>query len=159
MLFTFLYQNRWVIFACIMLAIAFFSLYTFIIRMQRKRRLGPHPVDEMEGIEFEHFLAKHFESQGFTVTVTQPGHDFGADLIIERDGVKTAVQAKRYEANISISAVQEVFAAAAYYECDNSMVITNSYYTASAKTLAEKIGVELWDRDALFEIFQIDETS
>ena len=157
MFLTFLYQNRWIIFACVITAIVFFLLYYCITRLQRKKRMRPHPVDEMEGIEFEHFLAKHFESQGFTVTVTQPGHDFGADLIIERDGVKTAVQAKRYEANISISAVQEVFTAAAYYDCDNSLVITNSYYTASAKTLAEKIGVELWDRDVLFETFEIEE--
>lgn len=157
MFLTFPEQYKWMILTIILAAVAIFALYRLVLYLQKKARMKPHPVDEMDGIEFEHFLARHFESQGFTVEVTKAGHDFGADLVIERDGVKTAVQAKRYDTNISISAVQEVFAAAAYYDCDSSMVITNSYYTSSAKKLAEKIGVELWDRDVLFETFRIEE--
>ena len=152
--FIMINQNIWWIAGCIaaalFLCIAFFAI-RYIIKIREGEK--PHPVDEMEGVEFEHYLAGHFEKQGFEVEVTQAGHDFGADLIITRDGVKTAVQAKRYSENVSLSAVQEVFAAAAYYDCDTSLVITNSYYTSSAKKLAEKIGVELWDRDMLMEMF------
>ena len=147
---------EWLIY-CIIAAVVIIALFWFIrFVITKERKQKPNPIDEMDGIEFEKYLAKHFEKQGFDVELTQAGHDCGADLIITRDGVKTAVQAKRYSENVSLSAVQEVFAAAAYYDCDTSLVITNSYYTSSAKKLAEKIGVELWDRDMLDELFSVE---
>ena len=153
----FLANYKWWFIGSFLAALLLFLMYLLIRALYRfSHRIKPHPVDEMDGIEFEHFLADKLEEQGFDVEVTQPGHDYGADLIIERDGIKTAVQAKRYEANISISAVQEAFTAAAFYDCDNALVITNSYYTSSARTLADKIGVELWDRDTLTELGILD---
>ena len=147
---------EWLIY-CIIAAVVLIALFWFIrFVITKGRKQKPNPIDEMDGIEFEKYLAKYFEKQGFDVELTQAGHDFGADLIITRDGVKTAVQAKRYSENVSLSAVQEVFAAAAYYDCDTSLVITNSHYTSSAKKLAEKIGVELWDRDMLDELFSVE---
>lgn len=112
-------------------------------------------IDNMTGEEFEEYLMVHFNTLGYDVTLTPLSRDFGADLIIEKDEIKTAIQAKRYSNTVGVAAVQQVYAAAAFYDCDNAMVVTNSYFSLPAKQLAEKIGVELWDRDEIINNFNI----
>ena len=47
---------------------------------------------------------------------------------------------------------RSVFVAAkAYYNCNQAMVITNSYFTSGTKNLANKNNVVLWDRENLSE--------
>lgn len=106
-------------------------------------------VDRMSGREFEAFLYKLFRGMGYPTTNLKDTGDFGADLLIRVDGRKTVVQAKRYSKNVSLSAVQEIVAAKAYYESDEAVVVTNSYFTRSAQELAQVNTVTLWDRDAL----------
>ncbi len=48
--------------------------------------------------------------------------------------------------NVGNSAVQQVIAAKAFYRCDEAMVVTNSFFTPSAKALAESADVKLVDR-------------
>ncbi len=45
--------------------------------------------------------------------------------------------------------MQQAISAKAFYGCDEAMVVTNSYYTKSAKELAGTAGVRLIDRDGL----------
>lgn len=106
-------------------------------------------IDRMSGREFEAFLYKLFRSMGHPTTNLKDTGDFGADLLIRVNGRKTVVQAKRYSKNVSLSAVQEIVAAKAYYESHDAVVVTNSYFTRSAQKLAQVNGVALWDRDAL----------
>ena len=70
----------------------------------------------------------------------------GADLILRRRGEKIVVQAKRYEKNVGIAAVQEAVGSVAYYDADRAMVVTNSGFTKSARNLARQNEVELWGR-------------
>lgn len=49
------------------------------------------------------------------------------------------------------SAVQEAVVGKSYYHCDKVVVITNNYFTPSAKELAQSNDVILWDRDILKE--------
>lgn len=110
----------------------------------------------MTGIEFEEFLKAHFQSLGYRVTLTQASHDYGADLILkDRNGEKTAVQAKKYSGKVGIKAVQEISGAVGYYGADKAIVVTNSYFTSSAVQLAKSNAVELWDRNQLIQRFQI----
>jgi HJR/Mrr/RecB family endonuclease len=50
---------------------------------------------------------------------------------------------------VGIKAIQEAVASKGYYNCDKAMVVTNSYSTNQAKTLASRNKVELWDRKLL----------
>lgn len=47
---------------------------------------------------------------------------------------------------VGISAVQEIYAAQAYYKANEGWVVTNSVYTRQAKELAEACNVQLIDR-------------
>lgn len=117
-----------------------------LIEKQKLAKSGISDIDKMSGEVFEKYLEVLFERLGYKVERTRYIGDYGADLIIERDGVKTVVQAKRYKGKVGIKAIQEVLGAKGYYNCDRAMVITNSYFTRQAKELADKNGVELWDR-------------
>ncbi|NES20594.1 MAG: restriction endonuclease [Symploca sp. SIO3E6] len=111
-------------------------------------------VDQMTGREFEEFLAKLFKQLGYQVMLTQASADYGADLVIQKEGVKAVVQAKRKQSSVGIDAVQQVVAAIAYYNANLGMVITNSKFTENAKNLAVSNQIELWDRDDLKNVFK-----
>ena len=120
---------------------------------QKKRLLdsGIREVDEMTGKEFENFLAVHFRNFGYRVTLTQDSQDYGADLILYKDGSKTVVQAKRSKNPVGIKGVQEVAGAVRHYNGNKGIVITNNRFTENAYNLAESNEVELWDRKKLIE--------
>lgn len=124
-------------------------LAVLLYQERRLARSGIREVDGMDGIRFEQYLTLLFRQLGYTVQRTPPHGDFGADLILVKDGVRTAVQAKRYAKNVGVKAVQEVVAAQTMYRCNAAMVVTNSGYTQQASTLARSNNVVLWDRDQL----------
>ncbi|TAG86860.1 MAG: restriction endonuclease [Oscillatoriales cyanobacterium] len=119
----------------------------------RKRLLnsGILEVDVMTGKEFEIFLDVHFKKMGYNVILTQDSQDYGADLILYKDGSKTVVQAKRSKNPVGIKAVQEVAGAVRHYNGNKGRVITNNRFTENAYNLAKSNDVELWDRKKLIE--------
>ncbi len=105
---------------------------------------------KMDGWEFEDYAACLLEKNGFHhVQVTRGSMDQGVDIVAQRGGQVYAIQCKHYTGKISNKAVQEAYAGAEFYGCDVPVVLTSSYFTASAEELAQSIGVELWDREDL----------
>ena len=102
---------------------------TLRMRKQQKALLKadmPY-IDKMDGRQFEIYLQILFRHLGYHPEVTKQSGDFGADLVMERDE-KIVVQAKRYgyKNRVSLSAVQEVYGAKAYYRANQAWVVTNS---------------------------------
>lgn len=107
-------------------------------------------IDSMDGYEFEVFMKKVYESLGYSVHHTPHSRDQGADLILtSNEGIRTAVQLKRYSHKVSNDAVQQVLGAKGYHRCTKGMVVTNSYYTDSAVQLAKTNDINIVDRDGL----------
>lgn len=121
-------------------------------REQRLRASGLDIVDRMSGEEFEEFLLSHFRNLGYKGSLTPKMEDYGADLILEKDGIRTVVQAKRWKQTVDIEAVQQVIGAIKHYNASKAIVITNSYLSENAHKLAESNGVELWNREKLIEL-------
>lgn len=115
-----------------------------------KKSADINEIDMMTGEEFEYFLKDLFIRLGYDADVTQLSGDQGADLIVEKDN-RIVIQAKRYSNKVNNSAIQEVIGAKKYYNAKKAMVITNYYFTKSAKELAEINDVILWNRDMLKE--------
>ena len=112
-------------------------------------------IDRLSGEAFEAFLSVQFKRLGYRVAFTGASHDYGADLILRRRGKCIVVQAKRYDRNIGIGAVQQAAASVAYYDADQAMVVTNRYFTRSAWALAKQNDVILWTREDLKRRFRI----
>lgn len=107
-------------------------------------------IDQMDGQEFEWFVAKVLAKIGFqNVQVTKASGDYGVDIIAYDNGVKCAFQCKRYTGTLGLQPIQEVSAGARYYGASIAYVITNSYFSENARNLADRIGVKLWDRNSL----------
>lgn len=109
-------------------------------------------TDHMSGIEFEDYLCFIFQKRGYDVNTTPKSKDYGADLILMKNGETTVVQAKRYKDKVGVRAIQEVNASIPYYNANKAMVITNSYFTSNAKSLAIANQIQLIDRDKLENI-------
>ena len=118
--------------------------------------LSIEKIDIMDGITFEQFLKRLFLFRGYKVTDTARTGDFGADLVLEKDGQTTVVQAKRYNNNVGSKALQEIYSAKAHYHADNMIVISNSHFTKQAEFMAKEQDIELIDREELIAI--MDET-
>lgn len=106
-------------------------------------------VDLMNGIEFEEFILELFVKLGYKCDRTKVTGDQGIDIIAQKNNEKIGIQAKCYSNTVSNSAIQEVVAGINYYHLEKAMVITNNYFTKSAKELANANKVILWDRDML----------
>ncbi len=107
-------------------------------------------LDDISGVDFEALTCDILASNGFELAEnTKASGDFGVDVLAYRDGISFAIQCKRYNYDVGIEAVQQVYAGRAFYECHVAMVLTNQYFTPAARKLADKIGVVLWDRDML----------
>lgn len=107
-----------------------------------------YDIDVMDGFEFESFIAKLLKYEGYTTEVTKKVGDQGVDILAEKDGEKWAIQTKRYELGKKISnkAVQEVHTGKEFYKCHRAAVITNQFFTDSARQIADMTDVVLWDR-------------
>ena len=106
-------------------------------------------VDQMTGIEFEVYLKKLLNTQGFDVHMTPGSGDLGVDLVASKAGDRIAIQVKRYQAKVSRRAISDAVAGMNHYKCNKAMVITNSYFTPGARSLAASTSCTLIDRDTL----------
>ena len=106
-------------------------------------------IDNLSGVEFENLLKQIFEKQGYKVSTTKKSHDYGADLVLEKNNRLSIVQAKCYSKNIGIKAIQEIIAAQKHYRADELFVATNRHFSKDAVILASEHDVRLIDRDVL----------
>ncbi|WBF54017.1 restriction endonuclease [Macrococcoides canis] len=136
----------------------------FIIKKTRYKKANKRlassrlsAIDYMTGKEFENYLRSLFYEMGYRSIVTKSSNDFGADLVLKSEKDIIVIQAKRYKGKVGIKAVQEVYSAKGYYKADEAYVFTNSYFTSSARKLADALGVNLCDRNKLKEIKKLIE--
>lgn len=96
--------------------------------------------------EYEHHVAEVLRAEGWSASVTPYTHDFGVDVIAERDGRRLAVQAKMFGgANRPVAAtmVRELYGAAAYADCSEAMIFTDGRVLEEAREVAAKLGIEI----------------
>lgn len=139
------------------LGLFFINLYYFLFQRGKVIKSGINEIDKMSGKDFEFYLKYLFDRLGYKATrvgtsASDRRGDFGGDVIIEKDGIRTAIQAKCYNNRpVGIDAVREVMGAMQYYKCSKAMVVTNSNFTNDAITMAQVSGVELWNRNKLID--------
>lgn len=150
-----------IVFRIILIIILFPVVITYLIlTLKKKKRQNKQDKDRvnyfrksqletLSGIEFEEVLKSLFEKMGYKVLLTKTSGDFGADLIISKNGKNALIQAKRYNHTVGVRAVQEIIAAREHYKVFQAFVITNSSFSSEAEHLALESEVQLVDGDAL----------
>ncbi|MCR5591746.1 MAG: restriction endonuclease [Lachnospiraceae bacterium] len=123
--------------------------------MKRCRNDDDEIFEDMEGQEFEQYCAELLESKGFeNVEVTPGSHDYGIDIIADKDGISYAIQCKCYSDTVGIKAIQEAYAGRDYYGSMVGAVMTNQYFSKSAKEFADKLNIILWDGDFVMNLIE-----
>ncbi|MQX35678.1 restriction endonuclease [Roseospira navarrensis] len=98
---------------------------------------------DMDGYAFERFCAGLLDRAGWTTEVTAASQDQGVDIIATRDGVRVAIQCKKYGGPVGNKAVQEASTARLHARCRHAAVVTNATFTRSASALAQSSSVLL----------------
>ncbi len=148
-------RNKAISITIFLVSVILYFLYIYLkgnIKRNKYLKSGINIIDKMEGDIFEEFLLAHFQKLGYKGETTAKTNDYGADLILKKDGEIIVVQAKRYSNRVGISAIQEILGAKEYYKANKCMVVTNNFFTHNAINLANSSSVELWDRNRLIEI-------
>ena len=112
-------------------------------------------MDNTSGLEFEQFCKELLNKNGFKATVTKSSGDSGGDILATKGDISYVIQCKKYSDKVGNRAVQEVYAAKGIYKTQMAIVMTNNYFTSQAKDEANKLGVELWNRDVVTALIQI----
>ncbi|MBR1759115.1 MAG: restriction endonuclease [Lachnospiraceae bacterium] len=128
--------------------ILWFLLLHALPRLIRRLRLH-----FMDGYQFEAYCCKRLRRNGFRdVHTTTGSRDHGADILARKGLHKYVFQCKLYQYPVGNKAVQQAFTAMNYYDCDRAIVIANQRFTSQAELEAEKLDVELWDKDILLDL-------
>ncbi|WP_332698056.1 restriction endonuclease [Halalkalibacter lacteus] len=131
-----------------------------VLHIRKKKRfdvgkITMADIDQMSGHEFEDYLYVLFVALGYEETfLTKKSRDFGADLIFhDCSDIQTVVQAKRLTEKLGLDAVQEIYAAKAYYQADKAVIITSTNQVSDpCRKLAAATQVSIVDRDDLKEV-------
>ena len=120
--------------------------------------LAPDPrferIDGLDGLEFEAAVVELLALLGFEQVEHIGGFDKGADIVAVRDGVRTAVQAKRWSTAIDLKSVRQLVDGIHRYECTAGLLVTNSFLTKPALECAESWDIEVWDRHTLADFLE-----
>ena len=109
--------------------------------------------NDLSGYQFEEYCCGLLEKNGFkNVQQTQQSRDYGVDIVAEKDKISYAIQCKYYSSPVGVGAVQEIVTGAKVYDCDISVVMTNSSFTNQAIQLAKQTRTKLWDAEVLKEM-------
>jgi len=133
----------------VILALAYLKRFTKYLIRRHSELPTLEKFGLMSGVEFELALRQLFEKKGWKVQLTSRSGDFGADLVMRREGKVVVVQAKRWAKPIGLKAVQEITAARDFYKADEAWVVTTSTFTQAAIKQAKASKVRLQDRTSL----------
>lgn len=109
-------------------------------------------ISILKGTAFEEYLGSIFGDLGYVVDLTPASGDFGADLILSKDGNRIAVQAKQYAKPVGFDAVKEAHFARSYYSASQAWVIATHGFTPQAIKAAESTDVMLIDGKELLSL-------
>lgn len=103
-------------------------------------------IKNLNGFDFEDYVHRQLNFLNIKNTPTKKSGDFGIDMFISLEQ-EYGVQLKHYlKSKVGVSAVQETFAGATYYN-KVPVILTTGYFTKQAINLAQSLNIELINRD------------
>ncbi len=108
-------------------------------------------VDSLSEKEFEFFIKWLFEELGYEFHQEKHPAHLGVDLIAERDGEVIFIQARRYPKTYRVSdAILSIaLEGKSNFGCQRSILLCTTYFTQQTVADAQKLNVELWDKDTI----------
>lgn len=119
----------------------------------------PDLIEQLRAIDwfqFEKLVELVYRKLGYAVTRRGGANpDGGIDLVIEKDGQRSAVQCKQWKSwNVGVKAVREFLGALTDAGISKGIFITLCGYTGEAKQLADKHGIEIVNEVGLAKVIE-----
>ncbi|HCL91749.1 MAG TPA: restriction endonuclease [Verrucomicrobiota bacterium] len=113
-------------------------------------------VRSLDWFQFEKLVAFAYRKLGYTVSRRGGANpDGGIDLLLEKDGQRSAVQCKQWKSwNVGVKPVREFLGALTDAGIQHGILITLCGYTDEAKQLADKHGIEMVNETGLAHMLQ-----
>ena len=110
----------------------------------------------IDWFQFEQLVALVYRKQGYAVSRRGGANpDGGIDLVIEKNGTRTAVQCKHWKTwNVGVKAVRELLGALTDAGIRRGLFITLGGCTEDAKRLADKHGIEVVNEAGLARMLE-----
>ena len=112
-------------------------------------------LDGLTGKEFEEWTADLFRVLGFEVAVTPYTHDYGIDLVCEKDKKVTAVQCKRYTGVVSAPEVQKFIGALKNAGISRGYLVTTGVFSIGAEKAANGTNIVLCDKAGIQKLIDL----
>jgi restriction system protein len=103
----------------------------------------------MEPFDFEQYVGRLLEQQGYKVKITGKPGDLGVDIVAQKGSLQCAVQVKLQVKPVSRRAISDVVAGKHHYGCNAAMVVTNNIFAKQAVDLARSTRCILIERTIL----------
>jgi hypothetical protein len=115
------------------------------------QKISSYPWENLSGKEFERFIKWLLEELGYQVYPEKYAADSSVGFIVSRDAEKIETQALKCPKNILVpnSRVLKVHETKSIHGCQRAIILTTAYFSPKAISEAQKLNVELWDRDIL----------
>lgn len=116
-------------------------------------RRNPKDIFNLTARQYEELVAELIHDMGYDVTLTQPTHDGGKDILAS---IKTEcgdflclVEAKHYreDRTIGVSLVRTLYGTLCDYRATSAMLVTTSSYSKNARALQQRHRYQLSLRD------------
>ncbi len=126
-------------------------------KSQIASKSNSYSIDCFSDKEFEFIIKWLFEELGYEVHPEMHPACLGVDLVAVKDDERIAINARMYPRtfNVSESILLIAQETKCNYECQRSIVLITTYFNQQSLAEAQRLNVELWDRDTL--ISKIDE--
>ena len=119
----------------------------YLDKLEKSKKI--QSTSNITPVEYESYICLKLKTLGFKAETTKISGDQGVDVLAEKSNKTFAIQCKYYSKPVGNKAVQEVCAGRDFYNTDYAVVVTNSFYTKSAKELANKNKVILLNDNEL----------
>lgn len=108
----------------------------------------------MNPVEYEKHVAAILNSEGWQVELTPASGDYGVDIFARKPGSIVAVQVKMYGGTarrVNRAMMMQLYGAAAYFNCDRAMLVSDGDILPDAEEVARKLGIEIRNIAAIIE--------
>jgi restriction system protein len=102
---------------------------------------------DMKPSEFEDYIADLFLRLGYKANAVGGSHDGGIDVVIEKNGIKSYIQCKKFiTSKVTVSDVRDFYGALVdHLASGKAYFITTNKFTLEAENFAEDKPIELVD--------------
>lgn len=108
-------------------------------------------IKRLTPIQFENYVGKLFEREGYTVETTSITGDGGVDLYIQKRHTSGIVQCKKYEKSVPIAIVRELYGVMHHEKSHCAYLVTTGRFTHAAQEFVNDKNIYLIDGEQLTE--------